>query len=407
MQPPIDTLADDPAVAAILAHWAQHAERVVDDALAIQAIPAPTFEEQARAQHIERRFHALGLADVAQDAVGNVYARTPGSSPERPAVLVSAHLDTVFSPPVVLEATRGRQGARAYGPGLGDNSLGLAALTALAGQLQAQGHVPPADIWWVATVGEEGLGNLRGMRAAAARLRERIGVGLVVEGIGLGWVYHAGLGVRRLRVTVRGPGGHSWLNPPPPSAIHHLLRIGAALVEEIGLPSVPRSAFNIGLIEGGTSVNTRAAQASLTIDLRSVDAETLTRLEAQAQAIIARFSDSPELEMATEVVGDRPSAALARHHPLVRAALATLKQLGWKESHAAAGSTDANALLAARIPAICIGLTTGKGVHTTDEVIDTEPVITGMRQLTLLTLLAARHVEEWQAWEPGLTRNTR
>jgi acetylornithine deacetylase/succinyl-diaminopimelate desuccinylase-like protein len=236
------------------------------------------------------------------------------------------------------------------------------------------------------------------MRRVCGRLGGTIGVGLVLEGIGLGRVYHAGLGVRRLRVSVSGPGGHSWLHAERPSAAHHLLRIGAALVERIRPPEQPRATFNIGVIEGGTSINTRAAEASLWIDLRAVDAATLGRLEAQAQAVIGEFEDEAELSVTTEVVGDRPSGALPVGHPLVRAAQAALQVAGYSASPPEVGSTDANALLAAAIPAVCIGITTGGNAHTLDEYIDTGPLATGMRQLTLLALLAAEHAEEWQRW---------
>ncbi len=379
-----------------------HQQDLLRDALALQAIPAPSFSETARAQAMRARFAALGLADVAEDEVGNVYARTPGRAAERlPALLVSAHLDTVFPAETDLTPRVDEQAGRITAPGLGDNSLGLAALIHAAQALGQAGLLPPTDIWWVATVGEEGLGDLRGMRHVCQWLGERLGLGIVLEGIGLGRVYHAGLGVRRLRVTVRGPGGHSWLHAERPSAIHHLLRLGAALVEEIHLPPERQATLNIGLIEGGTSVNTRAAHASLSLDLRAVEATLLERLEADVRAVIARFEAAPDLSVSTELVGDRPSAAIPADHPLVQAARAVLDFLDYTPSQPEIGSTDANALLAAGIPAVCIGLTTGGNAHTVEEYIDIAPLATGMRQLLLLILLAADHIGAWSRWQKG------
>ena len=392
-------LATQPPIARLLNAWATLTEELLHEALTIQAIPAPTFEELARAEYVRSRMSGLGMQDVEQDEVGNVYARTPGIDPARPAVLVSAHLDTIFPADSDLTTFHAKEEERIYGPGLGDNSLGVAALIMLAGQLRRQEISPAADIWWVATVCEEGLGDLQGMRHAFQRLRERCGVAIILEGIGLGRIYNAGLGVRRLRITVKGPGGHSWLHAERPSAIHHLLRLGSALVDEIRPPANPRSSFNIGLIEGGTSINTRAPEASLSIDLRSVSAATLAALESQINETVGRFSRTPGLDISSQVIGDRPSAALSPAHPLVQASQAVLEYAGYPTSALETGSTDANIPLAGGMPAVCIGLTTGGNAHSTGEFIDTAPLTAGMRQLTLLTLLAAEHSAEWRRWK--------
>lgn len=396
MQEQIKNLAAAPEASALLAFWDQHSNQVVDDALALQAIPAPTFDETARANMLLDRFDAIGLADVQRDDVGNVYGRLPGTSPDRPALLLSAHIDTVFPADTDLTTHRDDLAGRIYGPGLGDNSLGLAALLGLARQYIGAAVPPPADIWWVGTVGEEGLGNLRGMRGVVERIGELIGVGLVLEGIGLGWIYHAGLGVRRLRITVRGPGGHSWLYPAPPSAIHCLLAVGASLIERVTPPQEPRSAFNIGTIEGGLSVNTRAASASMNVDLRSVDGETLARLEDRLREAVRAVEPDPGLTIAVDVTGDRPRAALPADHPLVRAAQAASQYAGWQDVTLSVGSTDANVLLASGIPSVCVGITTGGAPHTLNEYIDLEPIPTGMRQAALLAALAAANTGTWR-----------
>ncbi len=402
MQMTIDELSERPEVMGLLNAFEGTAQAVIEEALRIQAIAAPTFEETARAAYVERRFREIGLVDVTRDDVQNVYGRTAGSS-GGPGVLVSAHLDTVFPAQTELTVRHAPDEGRIYGPGLGDNSLGLAGMIALAEAVTRQGVVPPCDVLWVATVGEEGLGDLRGMRRAVERLGAaqasgQIGVGIVLEGIGLGRVYHAGLGVRRLRVAVDGPGGHSWLHADTPSAVHHLLRVGGALVAGVTPPQQPRTSFNIGVIAGGTSINTRAAEAHMEIDMRSVDAGALRAIEQQVRAIIAQTPAPPELAVTVEVVGDRPSATLPRTHPLVRATQDVLVRTGTTPAEPEIGSTDANILLASGIPSVCVGISTGGSAHTREEYIDTAPAAKGMRHLALLTMLAAEHIGTWQNW---------
>lgn len=402
----VDNLAARPEVARLLSEWADISASVIDEAQTIQAVPAPTFDEGERAAYILQRFRAVGLLDVHRDEAGSVYGRTAGSDPSRPAVMVSAHLDTVFSRQTVQDVRLISQAGRLAGPGIGDNSLGLAVLIHLADRFRQPPLEMPADIWWVATVGEEGLGDLKGMRRAvetlgACRSGGRLGAVLILEGIGLGRVYRAGLGVRRLRVDVSGPGGHSWHNADHPSAIHLLVELGAALVDGARLPDKPRSSFNIGLIEGGTSINTRAASASLSIDLRSEDRAALTKLENRVRGIIEQEKLPGELSVSITVVGDRPSASLSADHGLVKAAVYILERLGLPTPEAEMGSTDANIPLANQIPAVCIGITTGRNAHTVGEFIDLSPIPTGMQQASLLLLMAVNHSDEWQEWIAG------
>lgn len=397
MREHIEHVAKERRTAGLLKHWRSGADDVVERAVALQGIAAPTFAEQDRAEEVMRQFNAIGLADVEQDAVGNVYGRTPGKDSSRPALLVSAHLDTVFPKETDL-TTRFEADGRIFGAGIGDNSLGLAALVGLASAIAEHNVTPGCDIWWVATVGEEGLGDLRGIRRAIDRLGEQVGASIILEGIGLGWIYNAALGVRRLRITVEGPGGHSWLHPAPPSAIHHLLKLGAALVDEIIPPESPRSSFNIGLVEGGTSINTRAPKASMGIDIRSVEPGTLAALESRVRDVSSRFTLAPSLGLTIDVIGDRPSARLSPRHPLVRAAREALVVVGGPEPSLSIGSTDANIPLAAGIPSVCIGITTGGNPHTKSEYIDTQPVALGMQQVTLLTLAAAENTVAWSQW---------
>jgi acetylornithine deacetylase/succinyl-diaminopimelate desuccinylase-like protein len=376
-------------VTSLLAALPAQTEPLLALSAAIQQIPAPTFEEKPRSDYVKERLAALELKDIEQDDLHNVMARLPGADRGRPAVLVSAHLDTVFTRSTHLNLRRTESPRRLYGPGIGDNSLGLAGMLMLAQALSESRTPLASDIWFAATVGEEGLGDLRGIKRVCQRLQDQIGAAIIIEGMGYGRIVHAGLGVRRLKIEVSGPGGHSWLHHKRPSAIHHLMRIGGALVDQIALPDKPRTTFNIGLVDGGTSINTRAAQASLSMDLRSEDAASLRNLEEDVMSIVRSIPRSTGLKIVTHLIGDRPAAALPAAHPLVQMALAVLRQTGMKRPILEIGSTDANAPLALGIPAVCIGITTGGDAHSLSEYIDIPPLEAGMRQLTLLAWLAA------------------
>lgn len=370
----------DPAVRAACASFGDGSE-IVETAIAIQQIPAPTFDEGQRGRYVEQQMRALGLADVGIDAIGNVYGRRAGGS-GGPGLLIAAHLDTVF--PAGTDLTVRREGARIYGPGLGDNSLGVAALLHLAQAMQRHDIANAGDIWFVANVGEEGLGDLRGMRAACDRLGGRIAATIALEGTGPDRVVHAGLGVRRYRISATAPGGHSWQNFGAPSAIHELVRLAAKLTE-LDAPKEPRSSFNIGVIEGGTSVNTIAERASLLLDLRSVEPAVLDGLSDQVERIVA--AAEPKGIFHVEIVGDRPAGRIDRAHPLVQAAAAAYTAAGIAVSFDTA-STDANIPLSRGIPAVCIGVGDGENAHRLDEYIEPARVPQGMRALLWLALAA-------------------
>jgi tripeptide aminopeptidase len=373
----------DPAVQAACEDFGD-GSAIVETAITIQQIPAPTFEEQARGRYVEQQMYDLGLADVVTDAPGNVYGRRVGRA-GGPALLIAAHLDTVFPAGTDLEVRR--EGARVYGPGLGDNSLGVAALLHLARAMRKHDLPNQGDIWFVANVGEEGLGDLRGMRAAVDRLGKRIAAAIALEGTGLDRLVHAGLGVRRYRISAAAAGGHSWQNFGAPSAIHGLVRLAAELTR-LEAPREPRSTFNIGVIEGGTSVNTIAERASLLLDLRSVDPVALQSLVDQVERIVggARAAE-PEVTFAIETVGDRPAGRIPLEHPLARAAAAAYAAAGISVSYEAA-STDANIPLSRGIPAVCVGVGDGENAHRLDEYIEPARIPAGMRALLWLTLAA-------------------
>ena len=358
------------------------ADRVLDLALAIQQIPSPTFDEEKRAAFVRDQFLTEGLADVSIDPVGNVYARLPrrpfptGAGETRPLV-VTAHLDTVFQVTTPLEATR--EPDRIAAPGIGDNSLGVAGLIGLVWALRQEGLSSlPGDVWLVANVGEEGLGDLRGMKAVVDRFGNQPAAYIAIEGMSLGRVYNRGLGVQRYRVTVRTPGGHSWVDYGSPSAIHEL----AALVTRLNaiiLPEQPRTSLNVGIIQGGTSVNTIAAEAHLELDLRSEEVTALAELIDQVERLIAE-SNQTFVEITADLIGQRPVGEISPDAPLVCLALSCLETQGLQPK-LNIGSTDANIPLSRGLPAICIGLTTGGGTHTTSEYILTQPLEQGLAQL--------------------------
>jgi acetylornithine deacetylase/succinyl-diaminopimelate desuccinylase-like protein len=357
-------------------------EPIVATAIAIQQVPAPTFDEGARATLVYERMQALGLSDVSRDELHNVYGRRPGRS-GKPGLLVSAHLDTVFPHGTDLQIRR--EGDRIYGPGLGDNSTGVAGLLHLA-QVIAQFDLPhQGDVWFVANVGEEGLGDLRGMRAALARLRPQIDTAIVLEGCDFGTLHHQAIGVRRYRIEAKAPGGHSWGNFGAPSAIHALTRL-AARITEIEPPRTPRTTFNIGMIEGGTSVNTIAQQASMLLDMRSVSAPALAELVADVDRLVREAAaEHRDVTIRVTTVGDRPSGSIPREHPLVQAAVAAYQSVGATISFQQS-STDANIPLSQGLPAICVGLTDGGNAHRSDEFILPANLGRGMQALLLLAL---------------------
>ncbi len=349
---------------------------LLDLACAIQQIPAPTFHETARAAFVRDQMLAEGLMDVEIDDLGNVFARRPGLDPAAAPVLVTAHLDTVFPAETPLTLARGAD--RIAGPGIGDNSLGVAGLFGLVWSLREQ--TLPADLWLAANVGEEGLGDLCGMRRVVDRLGARARAIIVLEGMALGHIYHSGLGVRRYRISAHTEGGHSWLHFGRPSAIHILLRLGARITE-LPVPAAPRTSFNIGTIAGGTSINTIARQASFDLDLRSESPAALASLAAQVESLAGEFN-APDVTIELKVVGDRPVGAIPRSHPLVQLAAQALAEVGISDCAFETGSTDANIPLSRGIPCVCLGLTRGANSHRPDEYIETTDLERGLAAVT-------------------------
>jgi tripeptide aminopeptidase len=352
--------------------------KVLDLAISIQRIPAPTFREQQRARFVYEGFQAEGLCDVELDNLGNVYGRLPGNS-SIPPLVISAHLDTVFPAQTTLDGTR--QMDKIFGPGIGDNSLGVAGLFGLTWLLRQDAALLPGDLWLVANVGEEGLGDLRGMRAVVERFGAQPLAYIVVEGMALGQIYHRALAVRRFRITIHTQGGHSWVDFGRPSAIHEIARFVESLMA-LQLPNQPRTTLNVGVISGGTSVNTIAAQAQLDLDLRSEEISALENLVAEVDSIV-RSTRQPGIDLTCEEIGSRPSGSISKHHPLIRLAWRCLESQGL-QPNLGIGSTDANIPLSRGFPAVCVGITTGGKAHTIDEFINIPPIGQGLQQLHAL-----------------------
>ncbi len=382
----IERIAGDTAVQAALAGFRDGLDEIVESVIAVQQIPAPTFAEAERAAYIHSQFTALGLQDVSQDELHNVYGRLPGTDPVARPVILSAHSDTVFPPETDL--TVKRNGCFVYGPGIADNSAGVAGLLQLIRAWRRHGLQAPADLWFAANVGEEGLGDLRGMRAVADRFGRKARY-IIVEGGLFGQIVHRAIGARRFRIEVTAPGGHSWGSFGAASAVHELGHLIAA-IDGLNVPNAPRTTYNVGQIEGGTSINSIAHSAHLLLDLRSEDAASLTALVAQVEQLAAeRDGRSPDVTVVMKQIGHRPAGQIPRQRPLVQWAAAALRAVGCREVEFVPASTDANVPLSQGMTAVCIGLARSGNAHRPDEYLDITQLPQGLGQLLLLALAAA------------------
>jgi acetylornithine deacetylase/succinyl-diaminopimelate desuccinylase-like protein len=386
----ITDLSQQSPVRAALAGYRTGIDEIVEQIIAIQQVPAPTFAEAQRAHYMTAQFRAAGVAEVERDALHNVFARLPGGDANRPPLVVSAHLDTVF--PVATDLATRREGTLVYGPGIGDNSTGLGGLLVLAQTLIDRALPHAADIYLVANVGEEGLGDLRGMRAVVERFGGRA-VYVVVEGGLFGQLTHQAIGVRRYRIEVTAPGGHSWGGFGAASAIHVLGHLIAA-IDRLEVPAAPKTTYNVGIIEGGTSINTIANDARLWLDLRSESPQALERLVGQVQALLQDVNATHAaaengVRVVAEQVGNRPAGAVGRDTPVVAYADAALRAVGCSDVRYIVSSTDANVPLSRGYEAVCLGLTHSGNSHRPDEYIDVTHLPDGLGQLLLVALAAA------------------
>lgn len=405
----IARLAANPAVHRAF-HWLHlHQPQLRRWHLELLRIPAPPFGEQARAAWFLERFHQLNLTNAHLDDAGNAIAELPGLSTDcgtsqtSPVILLSAHLDTVFpsttpTDPIEIDT-------RILAPGACDNAAGLSALLGLAAAFQHAQLVPAVPIVFAANVGEEGEGDLRGMRHLFSKspYANRIAAAIALEGGGSSAVVTRALASRRFRVTVTGPGGHSWNNAGVPNPIIILARALLSL-ESLDLPHAdPRTTLNIGQICGGTSVNSIPESATASLDLRSTDASQLHEVEfALRQSLEQWIIDAPtpatrSKPLATpptltiEIIGDRPAGSLPEDSPLLTTLRAVDRHLNLR-TEPGLGSTDANIPLSLGVPAIAIGAGgLGGGIHTLQEWYDPTGRNPALRRI-LLTLLDTAHL---------------
>ena len=390
----VSALTQHPSVIAALAAAKADETRTIETQIRLAEIPAPPFKEIARGEEMKRLFQQAGLRNVRGDKAGNVLGERPGAA-RHPHVVIAAHLDTVF--PEGTNVTVRREGAVLYGPGIGDDSRGLALLVAIARALNQANVQTPGSITFVADVGEEGLGDLRGVKAIFDdTLKGTVDRFVTIDGSGMG-LSHSFVGSRRYRVTVKGPGGHSFADFGTPSPIGAL---GRAIdrIQELQVQADSQTTFNVGRIGGGTSVNSIPAEAWMEVDLRSANRSALLALDGQLQKALdaaleaehARWRRPNVLTLTRELVGDRPVGAEPANSLIVQTAFAATRAVGGVPD-AGVSSTDANYPTSLQIPSVHIGGGgKGSGAHTPSESFDTTDSWRGTQRALLLAIALAQ-----------------
>ena len=376
------TEASPSVVSDCMSWFADTHEQLLEETLRVCHIPAPTFDEAERAVYVAERMRTIALSDVQVDDIHNVSGVLHCGGPG-PTTLVVAHLDTVFPRATPLHVRRTKQ--RLYGPGIGDNSLAVAAMLNVAAAMQRFRPGAAGRVIFAASVGEEGLGNLCGIRRLMQTWGSDLDTVIAVEGHGVDEIRHAGIGSTRLKVTFSGPGGHSWGAFGTPSAVHAMGTVIHKL-SRFKTSNNPRTTFNVGMVEGGASVNTIAPRATMLVDLRSVSARHLAQLEARVSHLLEDVEHHTGVAVESTVVGQRPAASLPVSHPLCEGIVNVRKRLRMRPPIFSASSTDANLPLSQGFPAVCLGITRGGLAHTVKEYIECSPILGGVKQL-FFTLL--------------------
>jgi acetylornithine deacetylase/succinyl-diaminopimelate desuccinylase-like protein len=391
-------VTESPEVRAALNWFSRNLNWINDQQIHVTEIPAPPFQEVARAEAVKSLLTECGL-DVSIDKTGNVIGELPGST-DKEIVMLTAHLDTVFPPGTEVKVRR--DGVRLSAPGISDNGTGLAGLIAIAHAIHEAQIKPRRTILFVADVGEEGEGNLRGMRALVDTYHANLKAAVVLDGSGTDHVTTKALASRRLEVQINGPGGHSWSDFGMPNPINALVR-GSIRFINTKVPASPRTTFNLGQIEGGTSVNSIPYEAKLKVDIRSESEDELVKLESALRESIAagardemessRDRSKGKLEWKIDVLGTRPGGELPPNSQLFAALRAADDYVG-NQSRVERSSTDANIPLAAGIEAISIGAGgTGGGAHSLQEWYEPTGREMGLKR-ALLTLLGVSGLAE-------------
>lgn len=374
----IQQLLQDPRIQKGFKWFDSRSDELLQEHFRICEIPAPIFQEQARGEYIRQRFAEIGLVDVEVDRVGNVMGYWPQRNPEYSSneyICLSAHLDTVF--PATTDCRIQTRGKRFYAPGISDNASGLIGMLAMAQAFTELNLSTEMPILFVATVCEEGIGDLRGVRYLfnESRYRNQIKYFISFDGPGIERVTHRALGSKRYQVTFKGPGGHSWGDFGIVNPAHALGRVIAKMAD-YKPPQHPRTTYNVGVIEAGSSVNTIPHQARLQIDLRSTSETELTKIEAHLMCAIKEAMNAENqagayhnsrLETEIELIGHRPSGELPATAPLVQAALDATRALG-VVPFLECSSTDANIPISMGLEAITLGAGGScGGCHTLEE----------------------------------------
>ncbi|HVA94484.1 MAG TPA: M20/M25/M40 family metallo-hydrolase [Candidatus Dormibacteraeota bacterium] len=385
---------DDPRVTKVLDILRDSVSATTEQQIRITEIPAPPFHESVRAAYMKKALASVGL-HVKTDATGDVIGEIPGSSPE--IVMVTAHLDTVF--PEGTDVHVKREGKQLLAPGISDNGTGLAALLAVAQAFHEAKIKTNKTILFVADVGEEGEGNLRGIRALTEAYKKHLKYVIALDGSSTDYVTTAALASRRVEITITGPGGHSWSDFGLPNPIHALGR-GIARFVTVHVPESPRTSFNVGEIQGGTSVNSIPSSVQMKVDLRSESETELSKLDGQLRDAVRAGIDEEMaasrergmagsttlLDLKIRVLGVRPAGELRDNSPLLAALLAADSRLG-NRSRRERSSTDANIPLSMGIDAISLGAGGHSGgAHTLDEWYDPTGRELGLQRVALTTL---------------------
>jgi acetylornithine deacetylase/succinyl-diaminopimelate desuccinylase-like protein len=341
----------------------------------IQSIPSPTFHENNRGTYIFNAFLKRDIQSVEVDSIGNVIGFLPGSN-SKDQIVVSAHLDTIHD--FSIDHQIRKELTRWIAPGIGDNTISLAIILVLIDYFKEEPNLTAGGIWFVANVQEEGLGNLSGIKQIVDRFTNSVRAYLVLEGIGLGTIYHRGLGVKRYQLEVQTRGGHAWGDFGRKSAINELVSMMNKLMQ-LDIPKSPRYSFNFGEISGGVSINSIANYAECKFEFRSIEKNQLLIIERMINKIIKSNLD-PDVVYSLKGIGERPFGEIPEKHWLVQLAIESLNQSGVKPN-LSIGSTDANYPLSLGYPAICICLARGGNVHTINEFIEPSSIILGFMQI--------------------------
>lgn len=391
-------ILDSPKFTQAAAFIESDQDRFVRELVALTEIPAPPFKEQARAKAYMEMLRQVGLTDVEMDAEGNVMGIRRGSGPAGGALLlVNAHLDTVFPEGTDVKVTR--EGTRLMAPGVGDDTRGLALILALVRTLEAAAFTTPGDFLFAGNVGEEGEGDLRGIKflLEKGKYKDRITQVVAIDGNASNGITRGGLGSKRYRVAFKGPGGHSYgafglVNPA--------FAMGGAIAKfaRLEVPAKPRTTFNVGVVRGGTSINSIPSEVSMDVDLRSEACGELHRLDQEFLALVRAAVDEENSTRATregrvevdpKVIGERPCGETAMDAPIVQAAAAAIRAFGLTPAFGIS-STDANIPMSMGIPAVTIGHGgPGGRSHSPDEWVDVAPAANVTNVKVALTILLA------------------